>query len=75
MIAVKIEALKNVAVKDVGEETLDVTWEIPGSLKNYNVSIVHRIRWEHQWKDELHFAGVREPLLWSKSDATGSGSS
>ncbi|CAG0900415.1 unnamed protein product [Darwinula stevensoni] len=55
---IKIDMLDDVAVGELGEETLDVTWNIPGNMEYYNVSIVHNIRWIHEWKDELQYANV-----------------
>ena len=60
MIVVKIEALEDVAIGEVGEETLEITWNLPAFLDSYDVSIIHHIQWVHNWKDELNYAGVRE---------------
>ncbi|CAG0901145.1 unnamed protein product [Darwinula stevensoni] len=57
---IKIEALEDVAVGKLGEETLEITWDLPAFLDSYNVSIIHNIQWVPKWKDELHFSGVRE---------------
>ncbi|CAG0881157.1 unnamed protein product [Darwinula stevensoni] len=51
-----IEELENVTVKAVDAETLDVTWDLPGGLEEYNISIVHNIRWAPKsWDEYLHF--------------------
>ncbi|CAG0896933.1 unnamed protein product [Darwinula stevensoni] len=53
---IKIEKLENVEVKAADAETLDITWDLPGNLQYYNVSIVHNIRWvPRPWAEKPHF--------------------
>ena len=62
--AVKIEALEAVKVKAVNAETLDITWDLPGSLQYYNVSIIHNIQWvPRPWSQKPHFLNVRQFVL------------
>ncbi|CAG0898593.1 unnamed protein product [Darwinula stevensoni] len=56
---IKIVELKDVDVKTIDAETLNVTWDLPSDLQLYNVSIVHNIQWvPRPWAEELHFVSV-----------------
>ena len=56
---VKIEALWNATVMAMDARTLNVTWNLPARLQNYNVSVLHSIQLiPQQSAEELNSSNV-----------------
>ena len=67
-----IEELENVGVEAVDAETLDVTWDLPAGLEEYNIPVVHHIEWaSRSWDEHLRLANVMSTRLFQSQMGEG----